>query len=731
MRVLANIAPDERKHVHSLAKAARGVTFIACTQSLTPTSLNAALAEANADAAVCTNPSTLLAISGEKKASLDDWRGSVLNYTKPVLVLNPLRHTVTKPEGGWLLKQDMTKLARLGQTVPEFNYEVFHDSRNSTMPCASAAHWQHICTNSRLCAVDIESTIWNTISCIGFSFLVAGDIWTLVISMDSQASWNLANSLLLSPVPKVFHNGAYDCTHLLRFGLATRNYAFDTEYAWHAWYAELPKNLSFISSIFLPDHSYWKDDAWRGNDLHGLWRYNAMDVWRTLRVATVMLATIPGWALRQALLIQMRVYSNIQCHLLGWPIDEEKRKIARDKAQAEVDQDLTSIRAMVGDANFNPASPQQLAKLFYGVYGAPAVKVKGKLVKSTEATALKKLAAANVILNRFVTAIMRYRKNAKAISTYYDAQLIGGRLHYTLNTDGTTTDRMSSSQATLFVDGNRSKHYGAQIQNIPPYMKYAMCALPGYVLIDKDKSQSEARCVAYLSGDQNLRAALEGDEDFYCATAFNFFGRKINKDDKLRQITKKIIHGSNYIMGEETFIDSAGESIMYEAITLLGLAPNTPLNEVSAALLATYHKTFQDVPRWWTWTERQLKVYNSLVTPDGWKRIFFNQKKRAGVAHQPQHLSVAGINKAYTRIFFDLVLPGGGDILLLAQVHDSITVMAKDEQREFYSDEMERIMDQPQETAHGTMRIPLDTSYGFYWKTDKSEAAPLKLEIME
>lgn len=86
----------------------------------------------------------------------------------------------------------------------------------------------------------------------------------------------------------------------------------------------------------------------------------------------------------------------------------------------------------------------------------------------------------------------------------------------------------------------------------------------GYLILEIDKSQSEARCTAYLSGDKDLIQALEdppetaGIKDFYCYTGYKFFAVEFDKKHDLRQAVKKIIHGTNYMMGAMTFIDSAG-----------------------------------------------------------------------------------------------------------------------------------------------------------------------------
>jgi DNA polymerase I-like protein with 3'-5' exonuclease and polymerase domains len=107
------------------------------------------------------------------------------------------------------------------------------------------------------------------------------------------------------------------------------------------------------------------------------------------------------------------------------------------------------------------------------------------------------------------------------------------------------------------------------------------------------------------------------------------------------------------------------------------------------------------------------------VTPDGWKRFFFRPSLNAVVAHGPQHFSVRGINQAFVKLFFDLVLKSDGEFWLLTQVHDSIESQVVSDKVEEYKKRKLEIMDIPQPVGKRVLRIPLDTTVGKYWKEEK------------
>ena len=128
---------------------------------------------------------------------------------------------------------------------------------------------QHI-TGCRLLSVDIE-TSGTRVTCIGFapdngialvvpfddSRQPSGSYWPT--REDEVKCWGLVRSILSdSRIPKLFQNGAYDISFLLRaYGIKTLNCAEDTMLLSHALQPEGLKGLGYLGSIY-SDEGAWK-----------------------------------------------------------------------------------------------------------------------------------------------------------------------------------------------------------------------------------------------------------------------------------------------------------------------------------------------------------------------------------------------------------------------------------------------------------------------------------------
>jgi DNA polymerase len=98
------------------------------------------------------------------------------------------------------------------------------------------------------------------------------------------------------------------------------------------------------------------------------------------------------------------------------------------------------------------------------------------------------------------------------------------------------------------------------LQNLPSRgqnagkLKSAICAPSGYVLIDADSSQIEARTVAWLSGQMDLVDAFEKGEDVYKIMASAIYAKEVDEITKdERFVGKTTILGAGYGMGANKF----------------------------------------------------------------------------------------------------------------------------------------------------------------------------------
>lgn len=98
------------------------------------------------------------------------------------------------------------------------------------------------------------------------------------------------------------------------------------------------------------------------------------------------------------------------------------------------------------------------------------------------------------------------------------------------------------------------------LQNLPSRganagkLKNAICAPDGYVIIDSDSSQIEARMLAWLSGQDDLVEAFKNGEDVYKIMASAIYAKdesEITKEERF--VGKTTILGAGYGMGSKKF----------------------------------------------------------------------------------------------------------------------------------------------------------------------------------
>ena len=132
------------------------------------------------------------------------------------------------------------------------------------------------------------------------------------------------------------------------------------------------------------------------------------------------------------------------------------------------------------------------------------------------------------------------------------------------------------------------------LQNLPSRgenagkLKSAILAPEGYVMIDCDSSQIEARVLAWFAGQQDLVEAFAQGKDVYCIMASAIYGRDITKkDERERFVGKTTILGCGYGMGSKKF--QAQLKTFGTDITL----------EEAARIIYVYRETYPWIPALW------------------------------------------------------------------------------------------------------------------------------------
>lgn len=754
MRVLVNYGKEDKPRLDQLAYLlqSHGISAFSTMHDLTLGELLKKATDASCQAILLCNEVTLSQCVQEEKPTVDNWRGSRLNFSIPTFVINKLAHIDTVPHGRWLLDKDLGKLKFSRKKATPFSFTKLLSTKDFKGALEDLSRAEAL-------AYDIETKTFpakeleggqTIITCASWTGIYAdGSLRTYMLPLVSfdKTYWDDNNAYTKAltflrkanalKVIKAMHNGMYDATHSIIYHAEPVNYTYDTMAMAHAQYSELPKDLAFVASYQLYDYINWKGDAASASktkDIEKYWAYNAKDTWHTARIMIEQLRNVPDYARKNFKEKFKITYPSLYCNFEGLLIDQEKRTEIRTASEVKLVSARLSLRKKVADPNFNPGSWQQVEKYVYNVFGAKRPKI-GKSKSCTDEKNLLSVATQHPLLARLATDIITYRENQKAIGTYYDFLQFKGRLLWALNPFGTETERFACTSSSLWC--------GTQVQNIPSYAKVMLVADPGFELFEADNKQSEGRTTAYCAQEEALIAALEDAErDFYKVLGTLFFDIPYEEvtDFFRNKVLKKIVHGTNYMMGAKTFIENAGIMILYEAAAKLGLkivsivsknsTTEVTLKAFAASLLEAYHKPFPRVKLWYKEIYNEIADTGFLVSPLGHTRKFFGNIKQnhrilmGGVAHQPQNLSGTILNMGVNRFYKDLILPGNGDIRMKAQIHDSIFGQWRIELRDFYAPRVLECMRNPVVVHGRTLLIPVDIKYGQNWDEYDKEKNP-------
>lgn len=761
MLLLINYNPDEKRHLNALDYTLKGLAHDGMTTGHTYgiSSIVKVAQSQGCKAILCCNTETLRNLVGDPNATLDKWRGTRINLAVPVIIINSLMHFFTVPHGEWLLQKDLAKLRTSYSKAAPFRYSVLKDTKEFPK-------WLARAKNAILMGCDIETNQHSMhknakstkrVPCFGENYEIAGlgetwitclaftivnpdltlDTCVLPLVNGSDDFWindndyalaiGFMRAMMHTDAPKCFHNGLYDSFHLIRYGAYPRNWIFDTMGLSHSWYSELPKTLDFLASWTLYDYYYWKDEAdaqHKAKDYESYWQYNAKDSWAMVRSLFVLLGTGDSWMFTNYASNFPMVYPSLYCAFEGLKINNETRRRMKSVAEEKMKHLLAELRLMTDDPEFNPGSPQQVSAFIYDILGArrpPRAKSKAAAAKKDRVY----LAAQHPLIAMFCDRIDSYNKEKKAVSTYFSFLQWNGRLMYSIDPFATDTSRMASRGSAGWV--------GTQIQNQPPYAKYMYEPDPGYIGGEMDYSKAEAICTAFLSGCLPLIEAL-GDktQDFYKRLGVLFFQMKIEDvtDDFRNAVLKKIQHGTNYMMGADTFIDNCSVSILNFAAGFLGISltetPKGPkemtLRQFAQSLLDSYHVPFPEVSEWWHAVRLEVATTKKLVSPTGHVRYFFgNPLKdhgvfRSAVAHQPQNLSVTKLNQGMWKVYKYMQIEPGV-VRLKTQIHDSIKFQVRIDRAREVIPELKELVIARQEVKGRLMQIDVDVEvYHDNWK---------------
>lgn len=639
-------------------------------------------------------------------ASHDMCAGSI--YGK-MLVIHDLEQIYTVPYMQFLMERYLKKIF---QPHTFFAFPQFTWKRCELMEDAAAA--LAFLKTCPLISCDIETTkLDRALSCIGFSGITLQEgkavIKTFVFDISMPEFWFWTRAILATPGCKTFQNGMYDNLYLMRWNSAAYNWGWDSAYAFHSWYSELPKDLGFLAAFFIRDFQYWKTDGRSAQTLEDYHRYNAKDCYTTLCISFAQLLEMPKWAKDNFILNFPMVFPCLLMNAQGLKVNEEKRLKALRAAEERVKENKRKLATMTSLEDFNAGSPKQVAQLFlcFGLEG------------KTDEKTLVSYKGKHPILARLVDAILDIREDSKAISQYFNPELWHGRLFFNMHPAATETSRLACQKSSYWC--------GAQVQNYPPYAKVYIEVDEGRVFVEIDNEQSETRCTAYMAEDLDLIATVESDKDFHALNATKFFGVDYDiakkkdengSDSPPRAMAKKINHAVSYNMAEKMFVIQAGPKFMELARKELKLAGDLTHEQIAGILISIFDKNYPKVRGDF---QRKIKMAiafsKRLVSPPiwnglSWTRWFFNDPAltkpalNAAVAHGPQSTSVRIVNEGMLKIYDKVLFLPGNPVRMSAQIHDSLLFQIREADVDVWIPKLHFYMRTPIQVHGRTLIIP-------------------------
>ncbi|MDR3208941.1 MAG: hypothetical protein LBT45_03785 [Rickettsiales bacterium] len=365
----------------------------------------------------------------------------------------------------------------------------------------------------------------------------------------------------------------------------------------------------------------------------------------------------------------------------GVLVDVRKLKEISDLLHRRADELQARIWELAG-AEFNIASPKQLAEVLFDKLGLPTDKK-----RSTEADKLSELSDENEI----VRLVLDWRSQTKLSGTYADALpksiAADGRIHTTYLQTSTNTGRLSSRDPNL--------------QNIPikteigAEIRKCFVASPGNVLIAADYSQIQLRLLAHLADAKMLKEAFLTGKDIHAETAEKIFGMCTPEN---RRIAKTI----NF-------------SIIY-GVSPFGLAAQLGITQRdAAAIIENYMAGLPEIKKFIEDTKKIALARGFVETPFG-RRIMFPDINEPALRAYSLRAAVNAPIQGFEADIMRLALAKLAElpIRMILQVHDEIIFECAAADAKKYAAQIKEIME-----SIVKISVPLTAGYTISERWDK------------
>ena len=679
--------------------------------------------------------------SDQKDLSVYTYSGSIIPYDgAEFLILEPLMRLPYDIKYNVLMRQYAYKFTQPDR-FPQVKYQpyIYHAGGNTPNKEELLAKLDRAVMTS----VDIETIPFvetpdgevlehNVITIIGYGMLFPdGSIESHSIQMDSQYAHDVLKAMNAHPIPKVAHGGKYDLIWCLRWGIPIANLTHDTMIEFHSWYHDFRKSLDHVAAFTCKDYVYWKEER-KSSGTEQRLLYNCKDVHYTMQALMYLMWHRPEWTKVATHRKIRRAHYNVASCFLGMKVDPVILATETAKYTEETDDILATLRTIVGQEHFNPNSPSQ-AKMFLQILAG-----KRLTLKNADAKAIAKVADLDAFSAYMCDILLTYRKRLKTLNSYFHVRLWGDRVLTSIDVCGTTSDRLASRKSDFwhYPDRGKSgkylkpKEYGWAAMTVQRAGRACVVADDGMMLFSCDLPSAEAYFVWKLSGDPVMGEVLNSDKDYHKTNAHLFFGVPYEDiHDALRDLAKRINHGSNYNMGGVVLIETMGLANILEAQYLLGLDPNlTPL-QVALYLLNLFQETYEYIKgssrvpfqdSWYGSLVKEVAQYGRITTPDGWTKYIMGDPMKDKLvlnnlaSVKPQHLSAEYLHQGYDRLWAEYYKPRVFEPLI--PIHDESMGQCRADMVDHYSPIIQKAMTLDFNMGDSILRIvPDKPKFGRTW----------------
>lgn len=705
------------------------------------------------------------------------------------------------PQGAWILQNDWAKIGRFfagkQRRVPAFEYSV----TRTLDDCYAAKKFLVSCV---AISTDVETGLYPAqITCIGYTGINrAGQVRTFVFPFydsgsergvfwdspeDHAIAWSVCRDINESRVLKIGQNLKYDCAYFIKYQLGLNQYFADVMLAWYSMYMELPKSLDFISSIMLDNYQYWKDDIkgvedkdQTGVGMERYWRYNGLDcyytlfnwlyLWQILRKSEQLRFNYQDTF--------MRMLSGLKMSMRGVKADMNRRKEHAIDLAAAADEAQERFRFLIADRDFNVNSGPQKTSLLYDVFGVRERNSRGRYVDhskplkggnapSAGAIPLKLIKTEHPLFRFLIEAMEASMEPQKQMSNITgrwneaEGRLVGGifcptgRFRTSFGAAATETTRFNSKKSDFWDGGNA--------QNFRTKYKDWLVADPHCIFMEVDYSQSDDVFIGYESNDPAKIEVIESGKDGHAVHGELFFkmpydrivAGKAAKDPLVvhptrgvRQLAKRVVHGTNFQMAAMTLYTTMGRDAMVAAAVLLGFKdadqwPQERLVSLGGSLMLAYRKKYKRLNKkeWYLDILKALRATGLLRNAFGIQRRFLgdpedNGTQREATAFIGQSDTAGNMNRTMYEIDFGYIPPSfrdgpnpcAGDsprimsqrshgFRFMLQVHDSFLVQldTRNPRWKEAACNLLHVMERPVIINGHTVRIKTEAEFGVAW----------------